>query len=264
MKCPVCDSRLSGGVCSSVGVVGDVHGNFSQLVKVLDQLHEFDPSVKSALCVGDVEANRNARDAAGVATGRGHRRWVGEFPSVASGDLVLPLHVHFIGGEHEPWHMLDVKGPGMLAPNISFLGRAGVRTIDGFSVGFLSGVFGSASDRGLGDRLGRDERACYVSAELAALRRSASKAGRLDLLLTHDWPSGVLSGVGDFHIADLVYELEPALALCGHHHKFEATRLDTTPVLALPEIVGDYPWAHIHRGPDGALTVSASSGEVRF
>lgn len=236
-----------------VVVLGDVHGAFRAAIADVKAAQRDLGTADIVLCVGDVEANRNARDAAGVATGRGHKRWVGEFPQVLDGRLEFPAPFMFIGGEHEPWQALDVRGPGELARNVSFLGRAGVKEIGGLRVGFLSGVYGEISHRDLGDRWGRDERCCYVEAELIALRRGAKRKGKVDVLLTHDWPSGLLGDLGDDQIRDLTHTLAPQLHVCGHHHLRVSGVSNGVPVEALAEVGTAGSWIGLVRGTDGVL-----------
>lgn len=216
--------------------LGDVHGSFKQASKLMEQARKSMGGLDFVLCVGDVEANRSAKDAVGVATGGGHRRWVGEYPKVVSGVVVLGAPVWFIGGEHEPWATLDARGPGEMAENLHFLGRAGVEEILGVRVGFLSGVYGDASSMGLGDRSSRDERACYVAAEVEALRRGAKRLGGIDVLVTHDWPTGIFDGRGDQTVADLVKKLKPKLHLCGHHHIKMTSDIGRTAVEAVADV----------------------------
>lgn len=234
--------------------LGDIHGSFKSAVADIKAATKEMGRVDAVLCVGDVEANRNARDAAGVATGRGHRRWVGEFPQVLDGRLPIPVPMWFIGGEHEPWQALDVRGPGPLAPNVSFLGRAGVRSVAGLTVGFLSGVYGEYSHRDLGDRLGRDERCCYVDAEVIALKRGVQKKGRIDILLTHDWPSGVLGELGDPQLRELAQHVVPRVHVCGHHHLRVSGLVDGVPVEALAQVGNPGSWIGL---------VATAGGELR-
>jgi len=216
--------------------LGDVHGSFKQAAKLLEQAQKSLGEIDFVLCVGDVEANRSAKDAVGVATGGGHRRWVGEYPKVLSGSILIGSPVWFIGGEHEPGATLDARGPGEMADNIHFLGRAGVEVMSGIRVGFLSGTHGEASSMGLGDRSSRDERACYVAAEVEALRRGAKRLGGIDVLVTHDWPTGLIEGRGDEVVEALVRKLKPQLHLCGHHHIKLTSAIGKTSVEALADV----------------------------
>lgn len=220
--------------------LGDVHGAFRRAAALAEAARtDLGGQLDVILSVGDLEANRNARDAAGVATGKGHRRWVGEFPKVLNGDIEIPAPLYFIGGDHEPWATLDSRGPGEMYPDVHFLGRAGVRDLMGLQVGFLSGVRGDASEGDLFSRYGRDERACYVEIELVALSRSLKKSGKVDILLTHDWAAGADPERGSEDVRTLLDTARADLHLCGHHHQRLSTIIGGTRVEALSDVLSD-------------------------
>jgi lariat debranching enzyme len=235
--------------------LGDVHGSFSQAAKLITAgRRSLGGKVDAVLCVGDLEANRNARDAAGVATGRGHKRWVGEFPRVLSGEIELGAPLWFIGGDHEPWATLDSRGPGEIYPELHFLGRAGVRDVAGLKVGFLSGVRGAASGGDLFSRMGRDERACYVEVELIALARGLERAGGVDVLVTHDWPTGMLPDMGSDDVRQILDIAQAKLHICGHRHMRRSELFGTTHTEALADVLaGKKGWASFVRKRSGLI-----------
>ncbi len=235
-------------------VIGDVHGSFRQAAKAIAKAKRRVGELDAVLGVGDLEANRHARDAAGVATGKGHRRWVGEFPQVLRGAIDLGAPLWFIGGDHEPWAALDARGPGELAPGVSFLGRAGVRDVAGLKVAYLSGVYGDASGGDMFNRHGRDERACYVRAEITALERSAERAGAVDVFVTHDWPADLLGEDGDAELARLSRVIGAPLHVCGHRHRAAAASDGDRLVVALADIGVAGGWAAFERAEDGTIT----------
>jgi len=235
--------------------LGDVHGSFDQAAKLIAAgRRSLGGKLNAVLCVGDLEANRNARDAAGVATGRGHKRWVGEFPKVLSGDIVLGAPLWFIGGDHEPWATLDSRGPGEIYPGLNFLGRAGVRDVAGLRVGFLSGIRGSASGGDLFSRMGRDERACYVEVELIALARGLERAGGVDVMITHDWPTGMLPDVGSADVRQILDIAQAKLHICGHRHMRRSELFGATNTEALADVLsGKKGWAAFVRKRSGVI-----------
>lgn len=234
-------------------ILGDVHGSFSRVAEVLHEAESLLGKVDAALCVGDLEPNRNARDAAGVATGKGHRRWVGEYPRVLRGEIELPAPLWFIGGDHEPWATLDSRGPGEISPGIHFMGRAGVRDVCGLKVAFISGVRGIATEGDIFSRHGRDERACWVRAEMIALERAIRKHERIDVLMSHDWPDEVLGEAGDPELLRMSALSEAPLHVCGHRHRrAESTESDQT-VLALADVTSPGGWAAFVRKTNGKI-----------
>jgi lariat debranching enzyme len=234
-------------------ILGDVHGSFSRVAAVLHEAESLLGRVDAALCVGDLEPNRNARDAAGVATGKGHRRWVGEYPKVLRGEIVLPAPLWFIGGDHEPWATLDSRGPGEISPGINFMGRAGVRDVKGLNVAFISGVRGVATEGDMFARHGRDERACWVRAEMIALERAIQKHERIDVFMSHDWPDQVLGEEGDAEVLKMSKLSEAPLHVCGHRHRrVEASDGDQA-VLGLADITNPGGWAAFVRKTNGKI-----------
>jgi lariat debranching enzyme len=233
--------------------LGDLHGSFAKAAEAMHAAADALGGLDLALCVGDAEANRNAKDAAGVATGRGHRRWVGEFPAVLRGDIVLPAPLYFIGGDHEPWATLDAQGPGELGGGVHFMGRAGVRDIKGLSIAFISGIRGPASEGDMFSRHGRDERACWVRAEMIALERAIGRRDRIDILMSHDWPHEILGEDGDDDISRAGLAAAPALHLCGHRHRPADGIYAGTEVVALADITSEGGWAAFKRNRSGSM-----------
>jgi predicted phosphodiesterase len=252
--------KFEEGACTVVSVnsvrfviLGDIHGSFARAADVIEQAAGVLGRVDAAICVGDLEPNRNARDAAGVATGKGHRRWVGEYPQVLRGEIVLPAPLWFIGGDHEPWATLDSQGPGEISPGVTFMGRAGVRDVKGLNVAFISGVQGPASDGDMFSRQGRDERACWVRAEMIALERAVAKHDRIDILVTHDWPDEVLGEPGNTELLRVGEATGAVLHVCGHRHRPAAGKYNKTAVLALPDVHHDQGWAAFVRKRSGVI-----------
>jgi len=70
-----------------------------------------------------------------------HRR-LGDFNRVVAGELVLPIPMYFIGGNHEPWGWLEQHAETgfQLCPNLHFLSRTGVSIIGPLRVAHLSGI----------------------------------------------------------------------------------------------------------------------------
>jgi lariat debranching enzyme len=233
--------------------LGDLHGSFAHAAEAMHAAADELGGLDLALCVGDAEANRNAKDAAGVATGRGHRRWVGEFPMVLRGEIDFPAPLYFIGGDHEPWATLDAQGPGEIGGGVHFMGRAGVREIGGLNIAFISGVRGPASEGDMFSRHGRDERACWVRAEMIALERAIAKRDRIDIMMSHDWPHEVLGEDGDEDLARIGLASGARLHLCGHRHRPMAGLYGETEVLALSEITGEEGWAAFKRLRNGTM-----------
>lgn len=133
--------------------VGDVHGQFSKMVNVINAWEQVQVNhgnreknedvtvVDFVLQVGDLEPHRHERDLASMAMPSKHRT-LGDFHKVLSGEVPLPWPTYFIGGNHEPWEFLDQhEGAGFaLIPNLNFLGRSSVTTIGPLRVAAMSGI----------------------------------------------------------------------------------------------------------------------------
>ena len=221
-----------------IAVAGDVHGALDALGSLLERFERATGhAVDLVLQVGDLEPHRDERDLGTLVAPEGGRR-VGDFPRYATGASRLPAEVVFIGGNHEPWGSLERVGSGELAPGFHFLGRAGSVRRLGLTIAGLSGIFhprhserpreGAGPEQGNWDKA-TCERATYFSREdVAALLARP----RVDVLLLHDWPLGVLEdhhrarlpglapgeAVGSEPARLLVERLSPAWVFCGHRH----------------------------------------------
>jgi hypothetical protein len=112
--------------------------------------------------------------------------------------------------------------------------------IDGLKIAFLSGIYGERAFREAGEgkrRPAQGKRAGhYTPAELAKTREALAQGAHV--LVTHDWPTGVLEvsrfGVtGDKNVRDLIDRYQPLLSLHGHMHRPEATAFGNTQVECL-------------------------------
>ncbi|MFJ5228258.1 metallophosphoesterase [Kitasatospora sp. NPDC088391] len=261
---------------SRVLVVGDVHGEFLLLAERVAAVRAAYGPLDAVLAVGDVEANRDEVDAAGVHGPAKYRR-LGDFPFVATGELALGAPLFFIGGNHEPWPALDAAGPGEWAPGVRFLGRAGVTEVAGLRVAFLSGIHSArVTDAARPVRTSVRDRTYYTAAEVARLSAEGRRVpGGVDVLLTHDWPAGLLPAgapgerpVGRPELRSLVERLRPRHHFCGHMHRPLDARIGSTTVTCL-SILRDHhggdsnssdALALLERSPEGALRLIRPAG----
>jgi lariat debranching enzyme len=220
-------------------VVGDIHGDYTQLAGMVAQ-EAAQGEIAAIFSVGDAHAVRDESDAAGMVGPERHRR-IGEFPLVTQGLLDLGAPLYFIGGNHEPWVALDAAGPGWwVAARAYYLGRCGATTIGGLRVAFLSGIYSSrVTDISKGQRTTGRERSYYLRGELTALVAQSESLGQIDLLLTHDWPSGLPGekpGTGRPELRDLCARLRPRWYCCGHMHRRADHTIGVTQVTCLPAV----------------------------
>jgi hypothetical protein len=186
------------------GVVGDIHGNFTALERILTR----HPEVPFWLCVGDVAS--------------------------ASGAYPVPAApVYWIKGNNESFDRIEAFRAGTeQIPNLHYIPNGTVVTVGSLTVAGLGGTFAPtwyetpAAD--LPAKPKDDKRRHFVREEIDAGKRHR----RADVLLTHeapkpfwiDLPSSTSPSrrwrrdVGKAPIAELADALRPRLHCFGHHH----------------------------------------------
>ncbi|MCE9670157.1 metallophosphoesterase [Myxococcus stipitatus] len=219
--------------------VGDVHGHMDRMVRDLqDWSRKARQSLAFVLQVGDFEPHRDEADLATMAAPARYKR-LGDFAAYHQRRRRFPWPVYFIGGNHEPHGHLDATPDGFeVAPDCHYLGRVGIRELHGVRVVGLSGVHDEAAftrRRPPLSRLGSVSNKDFTYFTEEDVER-AMEAGTADVLLLHDWPSGVIAAedgadflgrrrspsreeVGNPYARLLVDALRPRLVLCGHLHR---------------------------------------------
>lgn len=207
----------------TVAVAGDVHGNHRALIERLTAWNRANQTRPLALVlqVGDFEPHRDEADLAAI-PGSAARRALGDFPEVVAGRLQYPAELLFIGGNREPWGWLEeFRAGGTLLPGITFLGRAGRAERHGLRIAALSGIHSPTRyDHPLpADWLARKgtlkEPSYFRRPEVEWLRNS----GPADILLTHDWPRGLIGPFGNPQSRALLETLRPQYHVAGHMHR---------------------------------------------
>jgi len=202
------------------------------------------------LQTGDAEPLRSEAEV-GQVPGPAKYRRLGDFPDVISGAITMPAPVYFIAGNHEPFAALDadgglVTGHGEWGPSVSYLGRAGAVTIDGLKIGFLSGIYGESTylrseDGSLRRRTGKH--ASHYTAQEYEQVQAAVHEG-IDVLVTHDWPSGITDEtghygeIGDPRVRTLIESSGAMLSLHGHMHIARRALISRTQVACLAIVGG--------------------------
>jgi hypothetical protein len=233
--------------------IGDVHGSWRQAMQFLETAcHDagIDPKdLATVLQVGDAEPQRNADEAEQVPGPKKYRK-VGDFADIVNGSVTVPAPLYFIAGNHEPFAMLDAdgglcNGAGNLAPGVTYLGRAGLATVSGLRVAFLSGIYGEKTFTQAAQGISRPSRgkraAHYTPDELRTVRQGMRQG--VDVLVTHDWPTGLSENgrfgpVGDMNVRALIEDFHPLLSLHGHMHRAHSAMIGQTHVECLA-IVGN-------------------------
>ena len=151
------------------------------------------------LCCGDFQSTATEEDLQSMAVPDKFRT-LGDFPKYLS--TGAPYLTIFIGGNHEASNVLYSQYyGGYVAPNIYYLGHAGVVDVCGIRIGGLSGIF-KGHDAGRSypapPYTPHTVRTAYHTRtfELRKLEAFAEafrgEDGRaVDVMLSHDWPVGI-------------------------------------------------------------------------
>lgn len=219
-----------------VAVVGDVHGRFFRVEEWVDALEQnLGESVSMVLAVGDVETFATPDDHRRKST---KRNMPAEFAAYALGERRMRREFIFVGGNNEDFEDLErFPHGGQLVDNVSYLGRAGVKTLQGLRVAYLSGIYAPTRydrPRLPATSVETSKQAGYFRQADVDQVRAVSSA---DLLMIHEWPRGIAgrdsavaragargirqrhwAQVGNPHAAAVVAALRPRWVLCGHLH----------------------------------------------
>ena len=186
------------------GVLGDIHGNFAALERVMLR----HPEVPFWLCVGDVATNGGA------------------YP-------VPPAPMYWIKGNNESFDRIEafVAGEDVVA-NLHYIPNGTLLKVDHVRVAGVGGTFAPTWYETPAAQLPRkpkdDKRRHFVREEIEACKTLE----RVDVLLTHeapkpfwiDLPSSTAASrkwrrdVGKAAIAEVADALQPRLHCFGHHH----------------------------------------------
>ena len=147
------------------------------------------------LCCGDFQATRNLADLRCMAVPDKYKDMC-SFYKYYSGEKVAPVLTIFIGGNHEASNYLqELPYGGWVAPNIFYMGYAGVVSVNGLRIGGLSGIYkGCDYLRGHFETPPYDNssmRSVYHIRNLETFRLKQLACSPPDIMLSHDWPRGV-------------------------------------------------------------------------
>ncbi|XP_007945686.1 lariat debranching enzyme [Orycteropus afer afer] len=178
-----------------VAVAGCCHGELDKIYETLVLAEQRGPGpVDLLLCCGDFQAVRNEADLRCMAVPPKYRH-MQTFYRYYSGEKKAPVLTIFIGGNHEASnHLQELPYGGWVAPNIYYLGLAGVVKYRGLRIGGISGIFKSHDYR-----KGHFEYPPYNSSTIRSIYHVRNievyKLKQLkqpmDVFLSHDWPRSI-------------------------------------------------------------------------
>lgn len=125
-----------------VAIVGCSHGELDKIYSAIEYIQkENNIKLNLLLCCGDFQAVRNRGDLLCMAVPPKYRQ-MNTFYKYYSGELQAPILTIFIGGNHEASnHLSELPYGGWVAPNIYYLGLAGVVRFGNLRIAGISGIF---------------------------------------------------------------------------------------------------------------------------
>ncbi|CAA2993950.1 lariat debranching enzyme [Olea europaea subsp. europaea] len=231
-----------------IAVEGCMHGDLDNVYATLLHLQEVENmKIDLLICCGDFQAVRNEKDLESLNVPPKYRS-MNSFWKYYSGEKVAPIPTIFIGGNHEASNYLwELYYGGWVAPQIYFLGFAGVVKFGNVRIGGLSGIYKRHHYYS-----GHYEKVPYNEQEIRSIyhvreydvHKLMQVEEPIDIFLSHDWPVGItdygnlknllhqkpffeeeiLEGtLGSQPAAELLGKLRPSYWFSAHLHcKFSA------------------------------------------
>jgi len=179
-----------------IAIEGCTHGELEKTYQTIKQIEERDgQKVDLLLCCGDFQSTRNLSDLACMAVPDKYKSMC-SFYKYYNGEAIAPVLTIFIGGNHEASNYLqELAYGGWVAPNIFYLGYAGVIEVGGVRIGGLSGIYkGYNYLHGHHEKPPYDDntsRSAYHIRNVDVFRLKQLSDNPPDIMLSHDWPRGV-------------------------------------------------------------------------
>jgi len=193
----VLGTPTSTSIC--VAVEGCSHGELDSIYERLDHFEQKNATkIDLLICCGDFQSLRNMADFHSLAVPPKYRA-LGSFHRYYSGEAKAPYLTLFVGGNHEASQPLsELHYGGWVAPNIYFMGAAGVVNFGGLRIGGISGIYKSHDYP-----YGRYETPPYDRSTVRSVYHTRSldvhrmkclaetSRGQVDIMVSHDWPRGI-------------------------------------------------------------------------
>ncbi|KAH8365771.1 hypothetical protein KR093_004245, partial [Drosophila rubida] len=178
-----------------IAIEGCAHGELERIYDTIEGIEqERNIKIDLLLCCGDFQSTRNVSDLQTMAVPRKYMDMC-TFYKYYSGQRVAPILTIFIGGNHEASNYLqELPYGGWVAPNIYYLGYAGVVNVNGIRIAGISGIYKSHDFlRGHHEFAPYSEKTCRSVYHVRQLEvfRLKQLSGKVDIFMSHDWPRGI-------------------------------------------------------------------------
>ncbi|KAJ1532722.1 lariat debranching enzyme [Nowakowskiella sp. JEL0078] len=178
-----------------IAVQGCCHGELDRIYDtILNIQKKHGLKTDLLLICGDFQTIRNESDLSVMACPPKFKL-LGTFYKYYSGERVAPVPTIFVGGNHEASnYLMELFHGGWVAPNIYYLGTAGVINFGPLRIGGVSGIYKPQHyEYGFFERQPLNEPDSrtiyhvrkYTIQKLSLIRRP------IDIFLSHDWPRGI-------------------------------------------------------------------------
>lgn len=150
--------------------------------------------VELLICPGDFQAVRNEEDLECMAVPDKFKS-MNTFWRYYAGEVAAPVPTVFVGGNHEATnHLQEIPLGGLVAPNMYYIGNAGVINFKGLRIGGISGVYVPHNYE-----KPRNEKTPYPGGSIKSVYHSRKEdvdrlmrlSRPLHMFVSHDWPQGI-------------------------------------------------------------------------
>ncbi|XP_073947107.1 uncharacterized protein [Choristoneura fumiferana] len=242
-----------------IAVEGCAHGELEKIYECIETLQEREEfRIDLLICCGDFQSVRNKDDLLSMAVPEKYQN-ICTFYKYYSGEKQAPVLTIFIGGNHEASNYLqELPYGGWVAPNIYYMGRAGVVKVGNLRIGGLSGIFkGRDYLQGLWECPPYNHnsmRSVYHVRSLDVFRLSQLK-DKVHVMLSHDWPVGIT----DFGDKENLLRRKPFF-----REDIESNQLGSPPAMKLlKELKPEY-WFAAHLHCQFSALVKHDDSETKF
>lgn len=181
-----------------IAVQGCCHGQLNQIYKEVARINSKTP-IDLLIILGDFQSIRNAQDFKSIAIPPKYQKF-GDFISYYNNEIEAPVPTIFIGGNHESMrHLMLLPHGGYVAKNIYYMGYSNVIWFKGVRIGSLSGIWKQwdfNKQRPSWNYLEKNNWKANIRnlyhVRLSDIAPLFMIKHRLDIMLSHDWPNGVV------------------------------------------------------------------------